>query len=225
MVSCAVVVVLLSGCADGNEEVTAPTTDAFDALVAEADSALQSGNAQAAFDLYSEAFTLSATNDPDGTIAARQEQAKHLYIARNMLAKDSTYDLKTFVAIMVEHSTAETETAEAKRRMVQFFQDEHDVMVRDLGKLRTTIRAEEPYKLPASIYMAEGMEPNYRKDMSRLEGQFGTEMIQALDYLVLAADQASECMNHEWISEAEAELDIAEETLLKLQEHLDSVVE
>lgn len=219
------VAVLLTGCAGGDTEAAAPSTDAFDQLVVQADSALQSGNAQGAYDLYTEAFALPATNDPDGAIAVSQEQAKHLYIARNMLAKETSSDLKVLVAIMVEHSTAETETAEAKRRVVQFFQDEHDVMLRDFGKLRTTIRAEEPYKLPASIYMAEGMEPNLRKDLSRLEDQFGADMNQALEYLVLAADQASECMNHEWVSEAEAELDIAEATLTKLQEHLDSVVQ
>ena len=119
-------VALTSGCM--GEAVTTDRTDAasqFEELVRQGDDALQAGDAKAAFDRYTEALALLEANDADGAVTAAQNHAKSLYIARNLLAQEANpLDPKNSVTILVEYSDAETETVEAKRRVIQFLRGE-----------------------------------------------------------------------------------------------------
>ncbi|MDZ4063606.1 MAG: hypothetical protein U1E22_02965, partial [Coriobacteriia bacterium] len=214
----------MAGCAKSDAESGPADSKTFQSVVEQADQAMQAGDAKGAYDLYAEALSMGTAEDPDRSVATRQELAKHLFIARGLLASDnSEYDPKPCVTIIVEHSSAETETAEAKSRILAFFQEQHDVLVKDIGALRATIEAEKSFKIPMSVSMVGGMKPTWTKDVARLEGDYGTQVRRALDLLVQAADEATACQDHEYIDEAVAELDKSERTLAQLQGQIDKI--
>ncbi len=221
---CAIsILVLSSGCGQVESSAAPETDDVFTRLVHEADQAMASGDAKAAFDLYTDALASDGASDPDGSVAAKQEQAKHLFIARNLLAKKTNLGINNYVAIVVEHSSAETETAEAKRRIHAFFGEQHDQMLKELAQLKTGIKSEEPYKIPLSVIMATGASgEEWAHALTRLDGEFGVQMRRASDLLCLAGTQASKCGDRTWVNEALADVAEAEGTLASLKAHLDS---
>jgi len=216
---------LASGCA--GEAATTDRTDAasqFDELVRQGDDALQTGDAKAAFDLYTQALALPEANDADGTVTAAQSHAKSLFIARNLLAHEANpLDPKDSVTILVEYSDAETETVEAKRRVIQFLQGEADSMRRDIPALKSTIEAEEEYKVPLSIYMADAMTDTWTKTLGRIPGDFGTQAMAALGLLARAADEANIVTERDRVEDCIADLEKSESTLNELDAALEAM--
>lgn len=218
-------VALTSGCM--GEAVTTDRTDAasqFEELVRQGDDALQAGDAKAAFDRYTEALALPEANDADGAVTAAQNHAKSLYIARNLLAQEANpLDPKNSVTILVEYSDAETETVEAKRRVIQFLQGEAESMRRDIPALKSTIEAEEAYKVPLSIHMADSMTDTWTKTLGRIPGDFGTQAMAALRLLARAADEANMVTEREWAEDCVADLEKSESTLDELDAALEAM--
>lgn len=219
----AVLIVLASlgtGCSSGSTATPAkPTESAFDAKVSEADAAMQSGDAMKAFELYTEALKLPDAADTDGSVAERQNLAKHTYIARNTLAKSpSEFDPEPYITIIVDHSVAETETAEAKRLLVEFLKTQSGAVRRDVKELQGLIKADKSFESPHSAYMAQSMGGNWTKAFSRLDGDFGARTNEALVLLVKAGTEANAVMDEKWAEDCLARLRTAEKTLDRLDQ-------
>jgi hypothetical protein len=221
---CVSTVLLVSACAsnDTKVDVEPVVDDAFSVLVAEADSVMESGDAKEAYRLYWKALAMESAEDPDGVILTRQEDAKHLFTARDILGSLSLDDVPSCVEVIVDHSVAETEGVEAKRRIHGTFQYLGDFMGEQLVELRADVEAGDSFGIPISVIMASSNELRWAESLARIDGSFGEDMVRANELLVLAAAQATACRNHQWIDECVAELDLAEDTLAELQKHLDA---
>lgn len=206
------------GCtSEAPEGSTSQAANEFEGLVAAGDEALEAGDAKAAFDLYTEALKGPDASDTDGTVAEKQEHAKALYIARNILAQEANpMDPKDSVTILVEYSAAATETAEAKRRVIEFLQAQADSMRHDIPALKATIEAEEEFQVPLSIYMADEMTDTWTKTLSRIPGDFGTKALAGMALLARSADEANMITQHQWVEECVADLETCEATLAEL---------
>lgn len=209
---------VVSGCAEGG--ATSNEGDGasrFDELVRRADETLQAGDAKAAFDAYTEALKLPDAADAEGAVAAKQQHAKSLYIARNLLAKEANpMDPKDSVTVLVEYSDAETETVEAKRRVIEFLQGRADSMRQDIPGLKSTIQAEQEFQVPLSIYMTDEMTDTWNKTLGRIPGDFGAQSMAAMGVLARAADEANMITEHQWVEDCVADLDRCEATLAEL---------
>ena len=198
-----------------------PAASAFAAKVAEADAAMEAGDAMKAFDLYTEALKMPDAADTDGSVAERQNLAKHTYIARNTLAKSpSEFDPEPYITIIADHSVAETETAEAKRLLVAFFTTQSGAVRRDVKELQGLIRADKSFESPHSAYMAESMGENWTKAFSVLDGDFGDQANEALVLLVKAGTETNAVMDEKWAEDCLAHLGVAEDTLDRLDKLL-----
>ncbi|MGB4594081.1 MAG: hypothetical protein WBI63_09975 [Coriobacteriia bacterium] len=208
-----------TGCSTGKAAAPkAAATSAFEAKVAEADDTMANGDAMKAFELYTEALKLPDAADADGSVAERQNVAKHTYLARAALAKStSEFDPEPFITIIADHSAAVTETAEAKRLLVEFFfKTQSGAVRRDVKEVQTLIRDDESFESPHSAYMVEHMAVEWTKDFSRLPGDFGKQANEALTLLVKAGTEANAVMKEKWAEDCLARLDAATDALDKL---------
>lgn len=215
-----------TGCSSKGATAPAePAASAFETKVAEADAAMEAGDAMKAFDLYTEALKMPDAVDTDGSVAERQNVAKHTFIARNTLAKNtSEFDPEPFITIIVDHSVAETETAEAKRLLVEFFfKTESGVVRRENKELRDLIKADKSFDSPSGSYMVEHMGETWTKDFSRLEGDFGKQAKEALALLVNAGTKTNAVMEDEYAEDALAHLAVATKSLDDLDKLLASM--
>jgi hypothetical protein len=189
----------------------------FEEFVTQGDKALEAGDAKAAFDLYTKALAAPDANDTDGEVAKKQAHTKSLFIARNLLVGDANpLDPSDSVTILVQYSDAETETVEAKRRVIEFMQGEADAMRRDIPALKKTISAEEEYQVPTSIYMADAMTEEWTKKLGRIPGDFGAKSLAAMALLGRSADEANMITTRKWVEDCIADLDKCEATLAEL---------
>lgn len=223
--SAALVMCLLctAGCA-GTKDTPPATVGKFASTVNEADAAWAIGDAGKAFDLYTEALKMPDAVDADGSIAERQNLAKHTYIARTLLGKPSGgYDITPLTAIIIDHSVAETETLEAQKQLVAFMRREGQGIRKDIPELRRTIEAEESYKVPTSAYMVASLDDMWTKEFSTIPGDYGTQANAALKLLIRAGYEVSACADEKWVEDAVAHLDKALQTLDELDKKLDSI--
>lgn len=225
MMLVAIVVLFALGCSPNSAPDAGDGDQSeFDALVAQADDAFASGDAKAAFDLYTQALALPDAADSDGAIKQKQDHAKSLFVARRLLEQDDGgLDPKNYVTILVEHADAETETVEAERRIVAFLQGRADAVRRDIPGLRSAIEAEEPFDIPTSIYMTDAMTDTWATSFARLSGDFGAQTGAAAGLLGRAAAEAMKVEDRRWVEECVADLRKAEATLDELDAALEAM--
>ena len=223
LVSVMICASLTLGCSGADSEASDEMGE-FASAVVQADEAMAAGDAKLAFDFYTEALEMSDANDSDGSVAERQDFAKHVFLARGLLDGDtSEYEVKPAVTVIVEHSVAETETAEAKRRISVFVIQQRDAMLAEITDVRSEIQSGQSYKVPFTANMVNGMKEQWSRDFDRLSGEYGTAAQAALTQLLVAADQANACTTRSSASEAVADLDGAESTLQSMQAQLDTL--
>jgi len=218
----ALVVVLLlvagvGGTACAKDSSPAPQSEqaAFDAAVSKANAAWQAGDAEAAFNLYTEALKAPGAKDSNGVIARKQEEAKRLMLSRRILAnaEPSLDALSSYVQVLQYSSAESTEAAAARNGLADSLKAYPDGIRTEVAAMRKAIKGNRSVEIGLTTSLVSSLADGWRAEVVQAPGAAGVHAAAAAKYLGAAAATVEKAFDRKYAEDALRDLTAADKSL------------
>jgi hypothetical protein len=216
----AVVLLLVAGvgttaCTKG--DVPAPQSEqaAFDAAVSKANTAWQAGDAEAAFNLYTEALKAPGAKDSNGVVAGQQETAKRLMLSRRILAnaEPSLEALSSYAQVLQYSSVESTEAAAARNGLADSLKAYPKEMRAEVAAMRKAIKGDRSVEMGLTASLVSGLADGWRAEVAQAPGAAGVHAAAAAKYMGAAAAAVEKAFDRKYAEDALRDLTAADKSL------------
>jgi hypothetical protein len=204
-----------TGCASATTTNVSSPQAAFDATVSKADAAWKAGDAERAFDLYTAALKTAGSQDSSGAVAAKQEKAKKLMLARRILARaePSPDALSSYVQALQYASEESTEAAAARTGLAESLMPFAKEMRAEVATLRKRIQARRSVEMPSTVYLARELGESWRAEVAQAPAPAGVHAATAARQIRAAADAVYKAFDRKYAGDALRDLASADKAL------------
>lgn len=213
-----------SACGQGvGPKVQSPQA-AFDVAVSKADAAWHSGDAEAAFNLYTDALKIQGARDAGGLVAAQQDKAKRLVVSRRILAKaePALGTLSSYVQVLQYSAAESTEAAAARNGLADCLKPYPKGMRAEVVALRRDIKANKSIAMPLTSALVVALADGWLTEVAQAPGSSGTHAAAAAKHLGDAAAAVSKAFDSKYADDALADLARADKALVAAAKELEA---
>lgn len=193
-----------AGCARETQPRTSEAQQNFEATVARADAARKAGNAESAFELYTEALRSEGATDPAGTVKARQEEAKRLMLVRRILATNEPGISKLGVYVQaVDYASLEsTESAAAHKGLASCLMPYPKELRAEIASLRKRVKAGKDIELPLTVKLVTSLADDWTRELETLPQPVRSDYLSAVASMAKAASTVERVFEKDYYSDA-----------------------
>jgi hypothetical protein len=204
-----------AGCTQAARPQAQSKQAVFDAAVSKGDAAWQAGDAEAAYNLYSEALKTSGAKDANGVVLGKQEKAKRLMLSRQILAnsKPSLDALSSYVQVLQYSSEDSTEAAAARNGLVDSLKTYPKSMRAEIASLRKGIKANRSVRMPLTVSLVGSLAEGWRAEVVQAPGSAGAHANAAVRDLAAAAAAVDKAFDRKFKEDALRDLASADKSL------------
>jgi hypothetical protein len=214
-----------TACTKGSGPAPQSQQSAFDAALSKADAAWHVGDAETAFNLYTEALKIPGAKDPSGTIAARQEKAKGMMLSRQILARvePSPEALSSYVQVLQYSSAESTEAAAARNGLADSLKAYPKEMRAEVAAMRKAIRGNRSAEKGLTASLVSMLADGWRAEVAQAPGAVGAHAAAAARYLGAAATAVERAFGRRYANDALRDLAAADTSLAAAARELTTV--
>ena len=205
---------ITAGCAPAPEKKPDPQAR-FDSIVASADAAWKADDASTAFELYTKALATKDATDVAGVVAAKQDKAKRLTLAREILAghEPALNSISPYVQVLLYSAVESTEAAAARNGLVDSLDAFPGQIKDEVNALRLDIKTGKSVELPTVVFVVNRLADGWESEVSQAPGSTGKHAAAAAAHLKAATDLVKKAFDRKYGDDALKDLAAADERL------------